>query len=98
MNACRPTPEYLVREIYTFEVLSSTEWVTSQLEPFIPNIFVEISELLEVKRKVLQAYQLGMLSAPHTRNILHVEHLALHQVHFVGVDAAEAFISKRNIK
>ena len=54
MTACRPQPEFCVREIYSFEVLSSTEWSTNN--PFIPNYFVDISDTLELKISAIKAY------------------------------------------
>jgi len=98
MTACRPLPGNPVREIYGFEVLSSTEWATPQQEPFVPNVFVDISNFLEIKRKVLHAYQLEMRPAPHSRSIEHAEYLARHRGHSVGVVAAEAFVAIRLIR
>lgn len=98
MTACRPQPDSTVREIYGFEVLSSTEWATPQQEPFAPNVFVDISAFLLTKHKALQAYRDEMRSAPHSRCIEHVEHLARHRGHSVGVDAAEAFVAIRLIR
>lgn len=49
VTACRAVPGASVREIYTFEVLSSTEWNTPGVNPFTPNIFVDITEYLEIK-------------------------------------------------
>ncbi|MBI5329731.1 MAG: PIG-L family deacetylase [Betaproteobacteria bacterium] len=98
MTACRPLPGSPVREIYGFEVLSSTEWATPQQEPFAPNVFVDISDFLSIKLSALRAYQSEMRSAPHSRSIEHVEHLARHRGYSVGVEAAESFISIRLIR
>ena len=98
MTACRPQPGSSVREIYGFEVLSSTEWAAPQQEPFVPNVFVDISDFLQTKHKALQAYRGEMRSAPHSRSIEHVEYLARHRGHSVGVDAAEAFVTIRIIR
>ena len=98
MTACRPLPGSLVREIYCFEVLSSTEWATPQQEPFVPNVFVNISDFLAIKLKALQAYQLEIRPAPHSRSIEHAEYLARHRGHTFGVAAAEAFVAIRVIR
>lgn len=98
MTACRPQPGSSVREIYCFEVLSSTEWATPQREPFVPNVFVNISDFLDIKLRALQAYQLEMRPAPHSRSIEHAEYLARHRGHSVGVAAAEAFVAIRQIR
>lgn len=44
LTACRPMPGCSVREIYTFEVMSSTEWTTPISEPFL-GITMWISQL-----------------------------------------------------
>ena len=47
-----------VREILAFEVMSSTEWATPGLAPFVPNAFVDISGYLPKKLEALAAYEL----------------------------------------
>jgi LmbE family N-acetylglucosaminyl deacetylase len=98
MTACRPMPGAPVKEIYTFEVLSSTEWAAPNQKPFLPNVYVDISEFVEVKRRALSAYALEMRDAPHSRNIEHVRGLGEHRGNSVGVAAAEAFEAIRIIR
>lgn len=98
MTACRPLPGCTWREIYGFEVLSSTEWSTSQFEPFKPNVFVDISEHLSTKQKALEAYVDEIRDVPHTRSIEHANVLARHRGYSVGIDAAEAFELLRMIR
>jgi LmbE family N-acetylglucosaminyl deacetylase len=91
MTACRPAPGCSVREILTFEVMSSTEWATPGSNPFVPNAFINISEYLPKKLEALAAYDMEMRPAPHSRSIAHVEVLARHRGNSVGFIAAEAF-------
>lgn len=98
MIACRPVPGCTIKEIYSFEVLSSTEWSTPYLSPFLPNHFVDISNFLNHKIKALQAYELEMRPVPHSRSIEHVKSMACHRGYSVGVVAAEAFMSIRQIR
>jgi N-acetylglucosamine malate deacetylase 1 len=98
MTACRPQPDGCVKEIYSFEVLSSTEWQTPGFLTFIPNVFVDISEYIDIKREVLEAYSTEMRMSPHSRNIENAIHNASLRGHAVGVGYAEAFISVREIK
>ncbi len=98
MTACRPQPESAVKEILSFEVLSSTDWATPSHEPFMPNVFVDISDFLAIKLEALQAYQSEMRNAPHSRSIAHAEYLARHRGHTVGLTAAEAFVSVRHVR
>ena len=98
MTACRPVPEASVREIYAFEVMSSTEWASVGLMPFLPNMFVDISNHLDTKLKALEAYALEMRPAPHSRSKQHLTVLAQHHGNCVGVDAAEVFMVMRVIR
>ena len=98
MTACRPLPRGTAREIFAFEALSSTEWASPHIEPFLPNVFVDVSEFLDFKLQALRAYQLEMRPAPHSRNIEHAQSLAIHRGHSVAVRAAEAFMSIRQIR
>ena len=98
LSACRPVPGSTVREICGFEVLSSTEWATPQQEPFVPNVYVDITAYLDIKLRALEAYKLEMRPAPHSRSIEHAEYLARHRGNSVGVEAAEAFVAVRILK
>jgi len=98
MTACRPQPRFCVKEIYAFEVLSSTEWQTVGLSPFMPNVFVDITGYIETKRKVLNTYCDEMREEPHSRSIDNVINLAKVRGCSVGVKYAEAFISLRELK
>lgn len=91
MTACRPVPGSGVREILTFEVMSSTEWATPGVAPFVPNAFVDISEYLPKKLEALAAYKMEMRPMPHSRSVAHIEVLARHRGNSVGVEVAEAF-------
>jgi LmbE family N-acetylglucosaminyl deacetylase len=91
LTACRPLPGASVQEIYSFEVLSSTEWAGPDGPVFVPNVFVDIGEQLETKRLALEAYVLEMRPAPHSRSVRHSMLLAEHRGYSVGVAAAEAF-------
>lgn len=98
MTACRPLPGSTVREIFAFEVMSSTEWSSAGLAPFLPNYFVDISAHIEVKMQALDAYELEMRVPPHSRSIEHLRCLANHRGYCVGVDAAEAFMVMRVLR
>ena len=91
LTACRPLPGNSVREILAFEVMSSTEWATPGLAPFVPNACVDISAYLPQKLEALAAYEMEMRPAPHSRSVGHVEALARHRGNSVGTKAAEGF-------
>jgi LmbE family N-acetylglucosaminyl deacetylase len=98
MTACRPLPGSTVREIYAFEVMSSTEWGGPALAPFSPQLSLDITEYLGVKLAALDAYRIEMRAAPHSRSIEHIRALALHRGHSAGVHAAEAFMVVRVLR
>ena len=98
MTVCRPVPNLSVREIYGFEVLSSTEWATKQNSPFLPDYFVDITRQLQTKLDALEAYAEEMRKPPHSRSIAHAEALAHHRGYSIGVDAAESFEVYRIIR
>lgn len=98
MTACRPLPGATVKEILTYEVMSSTEWNSAGRTPFIPNLYIDISDYLDIKQQALEAYALEMRSAPHSRNIEHIAYLAKHHGHCVGMQAAEAFMAMRVLR
>ena len=98
MTACRPLPGSTVKEIYGFQVLSSTEWSAPQNTPFLPNLFVNINEQLSIKIRALQAYGEEMCPVPHSRSVEHAEVLAQHSGYNIGIQAAEEFVVYRIIR
>ena len=92
MTACRPQPNLSVKEIYAFEVLSSTEWQTPSNMPFLPNVYIDITNYISIKIEALQAYKAEIREAPHSRSLLHAEALAIHRGCTIGVNMAEAFM------
>ncbi len=96
MTACRPQPGVSVREIYSFEVLSSTEWAApSAATVFVPNCFVDIEKVLDQKQSALEAYNVEMRRFPHSRSIEAVVALATLRGVSVGMVAAEGFKIER---
>lgn len=98
LTACRPQPGCGVKEIYTFEVMSSTEWSSPDLAPFLPNLHVDITNSLATKLRALEAYNLEMREPPHSRSLSNLEYLARHRGQCMGVAAAEAFMVVRLIR
>lgn len=99
MTACRPQPKCSVREIYCFEVLSSTEWALHcHSTMFVPNCFVDISSVLGKKMQALSKYGDEIRAYPHCRSLEAVESLSRLRGCFVGIGAAEAFYAERLLK
>jgi LmbE family N-acetylglucosaminyl deacetylase len=92
LTASRPLPGQRVREIYAFEVASSTEWAFQRLEPcFRPNVFVDISSTLENKVAALACYDTETRKFPHPRSPEAVRAIAMRWGSVAGFPAAEAF-------
>lgn len=98
MTACRPTPESNIHSIYTFEIMSSTDWANPTTIPFLPNFHIDISNYIPKKIEALKEYQHEMRDTPHSRNITHLIELARHRGNCVGINAAESFMMIRTIK
>ncbi len=91
VTACRPQPSFCVEEIYAFEVLSSTEWNTPGVAVFSPNVFIDITDYIDIKKQVLEVYSEEMRQPPHSRSIDNTLRLNALRGSSVGVDYAEAF-------
>jgi LmbE family N-acetylglucosaminyl deacetylase len=98
VTACRPQPDFCVKEIYAFEVLSSTEWQTHGINPFCPNTFVDVTEYMDIKKQVLEIYSKEMHQPPHSRSIENALRLNALRGNFVGIDYAESFQVVRVIR
>ena len=99
MTATRPVANCPVREIYAFEVPSSTEWAFAQFKPsFQPNVFVDISVSLETKLQAMQMYESETRSFPHPRSTVALQALAKRWGSSVGLETVEAFELIRSIR
>lgn len=92
MTACRPQTGCPVREIFSYEVPSSTEWAPPYREDaFVPNHYIDISSTIKLKLKALSVYDAEMREFPHVRSYEAVQSLARYRGATVGMHAAEAF-------
>lgn len=99
MIATRPVQACPVRELYQFEVPSSTEWAFQQFESaFRPNVFMRISETLDFKIKAMACYETEARAFPHPRSAEALTAIAKRWGSVAGVDAAEAFQLVRAIE
>jgi LmbE family N-acetylglucosaminyl deacetylase len=99
LTATRPLPGLSVREIYAFEVPSSTEWAFQRLEPvFRANVFVDVSETLEAKLGTLACYEGEGRPFPHPRSPEAVRAVAVRWGSVAGCEAAEAFEVVRMVR
>lgn len=96
ITATRPTKTNNVKEVFSFEVPSSSEWLFSST--FTPNVFVDISKELDVKLRALGAYKNEIRKYPHPRSIKALEIISKRWGTVSGFSAAEAFYLVRQLK
>jgi LmbE family N-acetylglucosaminyl deacetylase len=99
LTATRPMEDHPVRELYTFEIASSTEWAFQRISPvFNPNVFIDIAETLPVKLEAMRQYESEARKFPHPRSPEALTAIAQRWGSVIGRNAAEAFEAVRLIR
>lgn len=99
MTAFRPLKNEKTKEIYSFEVLSSTEWnMPSAVSYFMPSCFIDVSRSIKNKVRAMQKYGSEIRKFPHPRSAEAIEAAARKWGTGAGVAAAEAFEVVRLIR
>jgi LmbE family N-acetylglucosaminyl deacetylase len=91
MVACRPKPDCSVQALYTCEIPASSDWAFDQFGKFRPQVYVDITEYIEIKRKIIELYSTEVYEYPDARSIMSMEVMAQNRGRQVGYDYAEAF-------
>jgi LmbE family N-acetylglucosaminyl deacetylase len=97
ITACRPCNSHCPKRIYSFEVLSSTEWQLKG-KKFTPNVYVDISSEIEEKMNTMSIYKSEVREYPHPRSKEGIKILAKYRGLECGKEYAEAFELIREIK
>ncbi len=98
MVALRPKYQHIVKKIYAYETLSETGWdVPNITNEFIPTAYSDISEFIEKKLKAMEIFTTQLSAYPDARSLGAVKALAMYRGATVNVDAAEAFVTIREI-
>lgn len=79
-----------VKKILSYEVPSETEWGQS-LEPFLPTVYVDISDFILLKINAMKAYRSELKEFPHPRSLETIEALARKRGSEINTGYAEAF-------
>ena len=95
-TAIRPMADETVKEVYCFEVLSSTEW--NYPLTFSPELFFDISNTIDIKVNAMKAYTSELREFPHPRSLEGIRLNAKTWGMKVGVPYAEAFKVIRIVK
>ena len=99
VTICRPQKLNSVKEIFFFEIPSSTEWQIKKKQIlFSPNYFEDISKVKKYKINALKCYKSELKKWPHPRSIKGVTSLFNWRGATIGVEAAEAFMVGRIIR
>lgn len=88
--------DHIVGEILAYETLSETEWGNS-IRPFVPNVYVDISNVVEKKLIALSAYKSEVYTYPHPRSLDAIKTLARKRGAEIGCEYAESFMQIRKI-
>ncbi|KFF24534.1 PIG-L deacetylase family protein [Chryseobacterium vrystaatense] len=95
--AARPQGEDKVLNIYCYETLSETEWTPMQEKAFVPNHFVNVTDVFVKKTEAMKFFGSQIKKFPHSRSIEAFEALAMYRGATVGVERAEAFVVERQL-
>ncbi len=96
LTASRPLHDEPIKEIYSFEILSSTEW--SYPLNFSPNVFYDISDTLDLKLQAIAEYKWELRNYPHPRSLEGINNNAKLWGIKCGLKYAEAFKVVRIIR
>lgn len=98
MVAARPHQATYPGTILAYETLSETNWNAPYLSPaFVPNVFVDITDTLEVKLEAMRMYKSQLRAFPHERSVEALRALATLRGATVHRPAAEAFVLVRHV-
>lgn len=93
LTATRPLNRNMVKEIYSFEVLSSTEW--NYPLSFLPDVFFDIENTIRLKLRAMREYKGELREFPHPRSLKGIELNAQYWGMRVNLKFVEAF---KNVK
>ncbi len=86
--ATRPLRGSTVKKVLSYEIAPTTRF---GMQPFAPNVYVDISEFLDVKLEAMACYKTQLREFPHPRSLKGLELFARERGLGVGVEAAECF-------
>ena len=99
MVAVRPKYMPQVKRVYGYETMSETAWNAPSVQnEFIPNVFVDITDSLEEKKKALSFFTLQVSEFPDARSLEAIDALAKYRGALMNMRAAEAFVLIREIR
>lgn len=98
ITGTRPISDEIVREIYCFETVSSTEWSFIDKYKFNPNYFVDVTGFMEYKLEAMKQYTGELRESPHPRSLDNLLYTAKKWGSIINCEYAEVFEVVRMIK
>jgi LmbE family N-acetylglucosaminyl deacetylase len=90
--AARPVANSTVKEIFTYETVSETEWAIPKGDQvFIPQMFVDIENTFDKKIEAFGCFKSQVREFPNPRSVKSLEALAMVRAVSVGLCKCEAF-------
>lgn len=97
--ACRPLQGTRVKNIYSYETLSETEWAAPFSDnAFVPTRFVNITDFIDAKLDAMKCYKSQIKEFPNSRSFVSIKALAQLRGSTVGFHYAESFMIVRLIE
>lgn len=97
ITATRPMPRKKIKEILSFEILSSSEWNFDE-KIFQPNVYFDVGRTYKKKIKAMQCYSKELRIFPHPRSIKGIKIMLQKRGMESGFNFAEGFRLIRSIK
>ncbi len=92
-------PIYGVKEIYAYEIPSSTNWAFSEKSSwFKPNLYVDIEKFIDRKMEIFSLFEDQIFEYPHAKSVESVKALAMYRGSSVGLRYAETFMVLRILR
>lgn len=92
MVCSRPTGEHFPKRILAYETVSETDWNAAPITPaFVPNVFIDITNVIDRKLEACALYESQIQPPPHQRSIEALRALSTTRGHAVGFAHVEAF-------
>lgn len=99
LTAARPYSAPYIERILCYETPSATEWAGPYVENyFVPNVYIDITNHLEIKLRAMSAYATELRPFPHPRSLELLRTRAGYWGSVIGVAAAEPFMLVREIQ
>lgn len=99
MQSCIKSFRYpFIKKVLMCEVISETDFSPALPENvFIPNVFVDISAFIHIKREAINVFKNELLVSPQTRSLVSIEALSRYRGSQINAEFAEAFMLLKEI-